>query len=119
MANDANSDNSFEIFWEVYPRKVAKGAARKAWRKASPPLEIVLDTLDWQIVSDGWTKDGGKFIPHPATWINQERWLDEPDIATPARPKPCPQCGNLDGVCRSNADCIGRVLAANRQERAS
>jgi len=25
-----------------------------------------------------WTKDGGQFIPHPATWLRQERWTDEP-----------------------------------------
>jgi hypothetical protein len=24
-----------------------------------------------------WRKDGGQFIPHPATWLNQGRWADE------------------------------------------
>ena len=24
-----------------------------------------------------WVRDGGQYIPHPSTWLNQERWRDE------------------------------------------
>ena len=27
--------------------------------------------------TEQWKKDNGKFIPYPATWLNQERWTDE------------------------------------------
>ena len=27
--------------------------------------------------SDEWAEDGGRYIPHPATWLNGERWEDE------------------------------------------
>jgi biotin operon repressor len=71
---------SFEKFWNAYPRKAAKGAAKKAWKKIklSPELlETILKAIENQRQSDQWIKDGGKFIPYPATWLNQERWEDE------------------------------------------
>jgi hypothetical protein len=38
--------------------------------------------------SEQWSKDGGIFIPYPATWLNQERWNDEVIKALPAKKKP-------------------------------
>lgn len=70
----------FEEFWKAYPRKTAKGAAWKAWRKAKPTIELrakILEAVAAQAKSDQWTKDGGQFIPHAATWLNQSRWDDE------------------------------------------
>lgn len=72
-------------FWPAYPRRVAKQAALKAWKKINPSTGLVdqmLAALDQQKRSADWQKDGGKFIPHPATWLNQGRWEDEltPDI---------------------------------------
>lgn len=68
----------FDAFWKAYPRKAAKVAALKAWLKRKPPLAECLKALAWQSKSKDWTKDKGKFIPHPATWINSGRWEDEP-----------------------------------------
>jgi len=69
----------FDEFWQAYPRKVAKIEARKAWAKAKerPALEVILSALEAQKKSDRWTKDGGQYIPNPATWLNQGRWSDE------------------------------------------
>lgn len=67
----------FDEFWNAYPRKIGRGAALSAWNKKKPDLQKVLDAIAWQSKSDGWTKDNGKFIPHPTTWLNQDRWLDE------------------------------------------
>lgn len=68
----------FERFWKAYPRKIGKGAAIKAWKRAKlPDLESILLAVEQQARSEQWTKDGGQFIPHAATWINQTRWLDE------------------------------------------
>lgn len=68
---------TFDAFWEAYPRKVSKEAARKAWPKAAESLPAILEALAWQRVSEGWTKDGGAFIPHPATYLNGRRWEDQ------------------------------------------
>jgi hypothetical protein len=70
----------FSRFWELYPRKVAKPTALKAFTKVSPSEELfgrIIQAIETQKLSDQWTRDEGKFIPHPATWLNQERWNDE------------------------------------------
>ena len=71
----------FDLFWQAYPRKTAKGLARKAWAKLAPDTATVqqmLDALVWQKLQPQWLKDGGQYIPMPTTWLNQERWEDEP-----------------------------------------
>lgn len=71
--------SDFDAFWSVYPRKVGKGAARKSFEKAmkKTDLKTILDAVEAQRQSPQWTRDDGQFIPHPATWLNQERWADE------------------------------------------
>ena len=71
-------EDGFAQFWSLYPRKVAKASAQKAWTKLKPPLDLVLESLSWQVDSDQWKKDGGQFVPYPATWLNAECWNDEP-----------------------------------------
>ena len=68
----------FADFWEVYPNKVGKLDAMKAWKKVKPNLNDVLRALSWQKNSDKWQKNNGQFVPNPSTYINQGRWLDEP-----------------------------------------
>ena len=88
----------FEKFWNAYPKKVGKGGARKAWDKikvSNDLLDTILTAVGQQKNSKDWKKDEGQFIPHPATWLNQERWTDV--VAGPVRkavPKnDCPCCG--------------------------
>ena len=68
---------SFEEFWKCYPRKVKQKAARAAWDKAlkdgHSPQEIVLGAMRFAQERDG---EQIKFTPHPATWINDQRWLE-------------------------------------------
>lgn len=68
--------DGFPAFWDAYPKKVGKGAARKAYAKAlqraSP--EIILAGVK----AAAWdTRDEGRFIPHAATWLNGDRWDDQ------------------------------------------
>lgn len=73
------AEERFAKFWQAYPRKVAKPAALKAWMKATPTdeqlLEIIDDVADRRRSPD-WLKDNGAYIPHPATYLNQRRWED-------------------------------------------
>ena len=75
----------FNEFWQAYPRKVGKGAARRAWDKISPDtgLQTILDQVARQRETEQWADP--KYVPHPATWLNQQRWLDEPDSPSRAR----------------------------------
>ena len=70
---------AFEEFWILYPRKVAKPKAFDAFVKAikKARLETILVAVRAGLKSDSWRKEGGQFIPHPTTWLNQERWADE------------------------------------------
>ena len=71
---------AFEQFWAAYPNKKAKAEARRAWTKRKPDDALVsriLGALENQKAGDDWTREGGRFIPHPATWLNGARWEDE------------------------------------------
>lgn len=79
------ADTEFEQFWSAYPRKVGKDAARKAFAGAlkRASLEAVAAGLN----AATWPEDP-QFIPHPATWLNQGRWADDPAAAAPRAPPP-------------------------------
>ena len=75
--------SGFEKFWKAYPAKIGKIAAQKAFEKHKPNgalLEAMLTALESQRRSDKWQKDGGAFVPNPATWLNQGRWLDVVEV---------------------------------------
>lgn len=70
----------FETFWKAYPRKIAKPEAFKAWEKNDrPSLDKILAAIEQQKQTEQWRDV--KFIPHPATWINQGRWDDEINVS--------------------------------------
>lgn len=87
-------ERRFAEFWDLYPKKVGKEAARKAWKKVKPDAELherILAAIDTAKVSDQWKREGGRFIPNPATWLNQGRWDDEPmPVAQPGYQAPQP-----------------------------
>ena len=69
----------FAAFWQMYPKKVAKGYAEKAWKRLKPTEEIfikIMDALERQRRSDQWCRDGGRYVPNPATWLNGKYWED-------------------------------------------
>jgi hypothetical protein len=84
-------DGPFERFWSVYPKKKSRADAEKAWRKLAPSPELaqrIYDAVAAQRGAADWTKDGGQFIPYPASWLNAKRWEDEahaPDLAIGSR----------------------------------
>jgi len=83
-AREAQRDR-FERFWRVYPKRKAKDDAWRAWQKRNPDdllTQTILEAVERQCRGPDWIKDGGKYIPHPATWLNQGRWQDE-DVAIP------------------------------------
>lgn len=67
----------FDHFWTAYPRKAGKGAARKAWAKAVTKTDtttIIAAALQY---SQDPNRDD-EFTAHASTWLNAERWDDEP-----------------------------------------
>lgn len=78
-------DAAFDRWWELYPRKQGKEAARKAYAKAARavPHAVLFDALVVQRGALGQQQAKGGFCPHPATWLNQGRWDDDPDAICP------------------------------------
>ncbi len=84
ITNTEVLEDYFEDFWYKYPKKVGKEAARKAWNKANPDIIKVIDAINWQRETRQWQAEDGKYIPNPATYLNQGRWMDEaPEQAAP------------------------------------
>lgn len=74
------NNNLFDRFWDVYPKKIAKQDAQRKFEKLNPDeglLEVMIRAVEKQKQTEQWMKDGGQYIPYPATWIHQKRWEDE------------------------------------------
>ena len=71
-------EKMFLEFWEAYPRKVDKKGSFRAFKNIPKLKEVfpgIMAALEIQKQSEQWTKNNGQFIPHPTTYIHQERWL--------------------------------------------
>jgi DNA-binding transcriptional MocR family regulator len=79
---DIDIDQAFDDWWSIYPRKIGKGQAKKSFRKAlsKAPLERI--TAATEKFVDAMAMREKKYIPHPATWLNGERWDDETETAS-------------------------------------
>ena len=80
-----SNPDGFDEFWSAYPKKVGKGEAKKLWAKlkVNGRLPSVLSAIAAQKSTAQWQKEGGQFIPLPATWLRQGRWDDEVQQVTP------------------------------------
>ena len=83
--------STFAAWWSTYPKKVAKGAAEKAYAMAlqtivqettrensherQDPVAWLLAKTQLFAASD---KGRGDYCPHPATWLLQKRFEDDP-----------------------------------------
>ena len=91
--NGAGVDDGFDRFWSAYPRKVGKKDAVKVWNqiRPNPDLtgEIVQGVERWKR-SEQWSKDDGRFIPYPATFLRGERWNEYDRAEVTPSPKTSP-----------------------------
>jgi len=69
----------FKIFWDAYPHKIGRIKAERHWNRMSERdrllairvLELWKQTVQWQ-------SNGGMFIPYGSTFLNQQRYKEEP-----------------------------------------
>lgn len=71
-----DSEREFEQFYSTYPRRIARGQARKAYRAARKKASSELLLTGARKAAAEFLGKDVQFIPHPATWLNGERWLD-------------------------------------------
>jgi uncharacterized protein YdaU (DUF1376 family) len=85
------SDVLFQEFWKAYPKKIGKPKAESAFMretKKAGVADLILADVKRRLASDEqWLRDGGQFIPHPTTYLNNHRWEDQVDTveADPCR----------------------------------
>jgi len=80
--------DGFTVFYNAYPKHKSRGDAEKVWNKIKPDKNLIQKILDTIIKfknSEEWTKENGKYIPYPATWLNAKGWEDEFDIQQPGK----------------------------------
>lgn len=76
ISQDNAKLEDFELFWSIYPRKVAKLEAKRAWeqtKKIRPPIEELLGAV--RRLCTGC--ENLQFCPHASTWLRRGQWLDE------------------------------------------
>lgn len=80
----AAAERDFAAWWATYPRKRDKGHAAQAYRRArrKASAEQLLTALQRQLPHLQRAEE--QFVPYPATWLNGERWNDEPPRPSPA-----------------------------------
>lgn len=89
-------DERFTEFWAVYPRKVAKADALKAWTSAlkrTDPATLIAGAMRYAAERTG---QDSTYTKHPATWLNKGCWTDEP--AAPQQPTVLSQAHSRNGM---------------------
>ncbi len=80
-----NNIDHFESFWTVYPRKVGKAQAKKAWDKLNlndNTVMLIAENIALRIKHGEWSDANKTFIPHASTYLNNARWEDEVEAPT-------------------------------------
>jgi hypothetical protein len=73
----------FEHFWKLYPRKVDRQRALRAWKKVrTEEYPLVFAAVERAGQSEQWRKDTGQFIPYPSTFLIGRRWEDQISTGT-------------------------------------
>lgn len=92
-------DAMFDEFWAAYPRKTGKKPSHDKFDaiiRAKPDVFAdIMRGLAIDKQSDQWLRDGGQFIPHPSTYLKQERWAD-----AIANAKPYVKANRADNLAR-------------------
>lgn len=104
-------DVDFEAWWQGYPHKIGKAAALKAFRAALKSAD--LDTLTEGVQRYIRQKPADRAWCNPATWLNQQRWLDAPAEAS-APPSQPPALPKGEALVLRNGKEVPRRTAVER-----
>jgi hypothetical protein len=118
--------DDFDLFWSHYPKKKAKGDARKAWHQTEgirPRIEVLIAAVERGKSSIDWHKcdregNAGAYIPLPASYLRQERWDDEYKVSlssikatvVQSSPAPAPIVKPSEAQVAAVRQAIGAVL---------
>jgi hypothetical protein len=80
------AEELFDAFWEVYPKKIKKQDARRAWAKAVKRTDAhkIIDVVERY----PFDRNRPKYIPYPASWLNAGCWEDDLEAVAAAHQEP-------------------------------
>lgn len=108
--------DEFDKAWSLYPRKLAKGDARKAWKQTAsirPPFQELINAILKAMETAQWRENGGRYIPYFATWLRAERWADEWPTTSASDAVDATEAFNLLRECiRANKEPPAAIKAA-------
>ena len=112
------SEEAFEEFWAVYPRKVEKLDARKAFIKAWATYGVAILAGVYRLAGDP-NLPPKQFIPYPASWLNAGGWDSEP---FPPRERTAEEKAEAEQVIRErrramDAEASRRLLEESARAR--
>lgn len=93
-------DPAFDQWWQHYPRKKSKGAARMAFGRAlkkADAASLIAGAMRYGAETD---RQDPRYVKHPATWLNGECWVDQTD--------PQPASNGRSGALDALRDIISR-----------
>jgi len=108
--------DAFELWWKRYPRKVDKGAAKKAFTKVQNSDAVAFSDLIDGVALYVRTKPHDRHYCNPATWLNGERWLDEPENAGAAPYRAATPASTIDfgNGCSAPRDTIRKIWSSGK-----
>ena len=117
--SDTATENcaTFDDFWLLYPRRVARRDAMKAWAQmtAAEQMAAVVAMADWRRV---WATKDRDYLPYPATWLRGGRWEDElPETNGPTSAAHVPAAMPVQGERSVMPDSVRALLAKLRAGR--
>jgi transposase len=78
IKNNERTISEFERFWEIYPKKTDKGAARRAFTSAIRKADVELIITKAKAYAEDPNLPQKQFIKYPASWLNAEAWNNPP-----------------------------------------
>lgn len=104
-AKEPEPNNQFDEWWKLYPKKVNKQNAIKAWKahtKKTKPEHIIEATRRQLNTPDTALTRDPQYIPYPASWLRAGQHLDtattQPTRETRPYDQPTNTCTTCDGT---------------------
>jgi hypothetical protein len=117
--NPPSKDQGFKEFYDAYPNHVGPGHAMKAWKaavKKADPATLQAAAVAFAAKMAGTEK---RFIAHPATWLNGERWLDEGIAPQPPAPNDIVERAMSVAFNRGHSDRAMAMFTARQSDPAT
>lgn len=108
---DTDEQLTFDALWLLYPKKVARLDAKKAWDRlnVADRLAAVIGLVAWRQV---WLRGEMQFAPHCATWLNGHRWEDElPEVWGANHASHAPAAVPVNGERAAMPDHVKALIA--------